>query len=353
MIEKEKMTAPIASVGADVEQPSSNKLTNQSIADLPGKGNLQATNNAENTAKSANKKNPDDLETVSMMELYDTAYPPKLPIVDGLLYNGTYLFVGSPKIGKSFFMAQIGYHISKGLPLWGFSVRQGTVLYLALEDGYARLQKRLSQMFGMEGSENFYFATKSKSLNDGLERQLVTFVTEHKDARLIIIDTLQKVREVGGDKFSYASDYEIVTKLKAFSDKYGICFLVVHHTRKMESSDSFDMISGTNDLQSRRYVDALIQEPYEENESSAMIEMIKKLTANQKTIIMADRGYETYNIFANIQERGLFYLIRIRDTSKKGSISGSLSLPVSCEFDEEIELIMTRKQKFYKTKGYK
>lgn len=127
MTAKEKMTAPIASVGADVEQSSSNKLTNQSIADLPGKGNLQATNNAENTAKSANKKNLDDLETVSMMELYDTAYPPKLPIVDGLLYNGTYLFVGSPKIGKSFFMAQIGYHISKGLPLWGFSVRQGTV----------------------------------------------------------------------------------------------------------------------------------------------------------------------------------------------------------------------------------
>lgn len=51
MTAKEKMTAPIASVGADVEQPSSNKLTNQSIADLPGKGNLQATNKAENTAK--------------------------------------------------------------------------------------------------------------------------------------------------------------------------------------------------------------------------------------------------------------------------------------------------------------
>ena len=61
-------------------------------------------------------------------------------------------------------------------------------------------------------------------------------------------NTLQKVREVGGDKFSYASDYEIVTKLKAFSDKHGLCLLVVHHTRKMESSDSFDMISGTNGL---------------------------------------------------------------------------------------------------------
>lgn len=81
-----------------------------------------------------------------------------------------------------------------------------------------------------------------------MEQQLIRFVAEHKDARLIIIDTLQKVREVGGEKFSYASDYEIVTKLKAFSDAYRICLLVVHHTRKMESSDSFDMISGTNGL---------------------------------------------------------------------------------------------------------
>lgn len=234
MTTKEKATVSGSSVAADVKQPLC-KSTSEIIADLPEKGNLQATKN-------------EDLQTISMMELYDTAYPPKLPVVDGLLYNGTYLFVGSPKIGKSFFMAQIGYHISRGLPLWNFPVRQGTVLYLALEDDYARLQKRLSKMFGMEGSENFYFATKSKSLNDGLEGQLVHFVTEHKDARLIIIDTLQKVREVGGDKFSYASDYEIVTKLKSFSDTYGICLLVVHHTRKMESSDSFDMISGTNGL---------------------------------------------------------------------------------------------------------
>lgn len=81
-----------------------------------------------------------------------------------------------------------------------------------------------------------------------MEEQLKQFVKEHTDARLIIIDTLQKVREVSGDKFSYASDYEIVTKLKAFSDEYGVCLLVVHHTRKMGSSDSFDMISGTNGL---------------------------------------------------------------------------------------------------------
>lgn len=238
MTDKEKVTVSVSSVGADRKQPPT-KSYNKSIADLPGQGNLQSTNNNPNN---------DNLQVISMTELYDTAYPPKLPVIDGFLYNGTYLFVGAPKIGKSFFMAQIGYHISMGLPLWGHPVQQGTVLYLALEDDYARLQKRLSKMFGMEGNKKFYFATKSKSLNNGLEQQLIRFVAEHKDARLIIIDTLQKVREVGGEKFSYASDYEIVTKLKAFSDAYRICLLVVHHTRKMESSDSFDMISGTNEL---------------------------------------------------------------------------------------------------------
>ena len=235
MTVKEKMTAPIASVGADVEQPLQNFKTNQSIADLPGKGNLQATNNAENTAKSANKKNPDDLETVSMMELYDTAYPPKLPIIDGLLYNGTYLFVGSPKIGKSFFMAQIGYHISKGLPLWGFSVRQGTVLYLALEDDYARLQKRLSQMFGMEGSENFYFATKSKSLNDGLERQLVTFVTEHKDARLIIIDIVTQERDGINQQISF-SEIAINNPKRVAEGDYRVTHYKVQRTNEKIST---------------------------------------------------------------------------------------------------------------------
>ena len=300
MTVKEKMTAPIASVGADVEQPLQNLKTNQSIADLPGKGNLQATNNAENTAKSANKKNPDDLETVSMMELYDTAYPPKLPIVDGLLYNGTYLFVGSPKIGKSFFMAQIGYHISKGLPLWGFSVRKGTVLYLALEDDYARLQKRLSQMFGMEGSENFYFATKSKSLNDGLERQLVTFVTEHKDARLIIIDTLQKVREVGGDKFSYASDYEVIAKLKAFADEHGICLLLVHHTRKQQAEDKFDMISGTNGLLGAADGAFLLQK--------------ERRTSNTATLDISGRDQQDQRLYLTRNEERLIWTLERAET---------------------------------------
>lgn len=96
---------------------------------------------------------PSYLETVSLNDLYENVYTKKPPIIDGLLYPGTYLFVGAPKVGKSFFVAQLAYHISTGTPLWNYPVRQGTVLYMALEDDYSRLQERLYRMFGTDGTD--------------------------------------------------------------------------------------------------------------------------------------------------------------------------------------------------------
>lgn len=65
---------------------------------------------------------------------------------------------------------------------------------------------------------------------------------------MIIIDTLQKIREAGGDKFSYANDYEIIGQLKHFADQTGVSLLLVHHTRKQQADDRFERISGTNGL---------------------------------------------------------------------------------------------------------
>lgn len=192
--------------------------------------------------------NNENLNTISMDELYENVYRSRPPIIDGLLYPGTYLFVGAPKLGKSFFMAQLAYHISTGTPLWEYPVRKGTVLYLALEDDYRRLQERSYRMFGTESTENLHFAVNANQLGRGLNEQLADFVRRHTDTRLIIIDTLQKVREAGGDTYSYANDYEIITQLKHFADSIGICMLLVHHTRKQKSDDNFDMISGTNGL---------------------------------------------------------------------------------------------------------
>ncbi len=280
MTEKMKTTAPVSSVGADGAQPIT-KNHIEIIANPQKQINLQAVNLPE-------KSGSGGLQTVSMTELYDTVYPPRTPIVDGFLYGGTYLFVGAPKVGKSFFMGQLAYHVAMGLPLWDYPVRKGTVLYLALEDDYARLQRRLSGMFGVECADNLYLATQAKTLNEGLDRQLEDFLKEHSDARLIIIDTLQKVREVGGDRYSYSSDYEIVTKLKAFSDKYGICLLVVHHTRKLESEDSFDMISGTNGLLGAAD-GAFIMHKKKRTDNVAVMDIVGRDQPDQELTIEFDR----------------------------------------------------------------
>lgn len=198
--------------------------------------------------QSRQKSNNKILETKSMAEIYDTVYLSKPPLMDGLLYPGTYLFAGAPKLGKSFLVVQIAYHISMGLDMWNFPVRQDTVLYLALEDDYHRLQERLYRMFGTDSTDNLHFAIKAPDIENGLDEQLESFMHQHPDTSLIIIDTLQKIREVGGEKYSYANDYEIIARMKEFADKHSICLLLVHHTRKQTADDKFDMISGTTGL---------------------------------------------------------------------------------------------------------
>lgn len=246
-IKQEKTTVPIPSVGADGEQPIS-KNSNKSIADDSFKINDEDLGFQESLKKMQRFNDPAFMPTFSMSELYENVYDSRPPIIDGLLYAGTYLFVGAPKVGKSFLMAQFAYHVSMGHTLWNFPVRKGTVLYLALEDTQKRLQERLFRMFGTDSAENLHFTIWAKQLGNGLDEQLKGFVREHPDTKLIIIDTLQKIREAGSEKFSYATDYEIIGRLKRFADHHNICLLLVHHTRKQQADDKFDMISGTNGL---------------------------------------------------------------------------------------------------------
>lgn len=244
---EKEMTAPVASVGADAEQ-SSQICTDNSITDNSKKFNDYEELFRQQQNELLRQMDPSYLKTVTMTELYDNIFESGTEIIEGLLYQGAYLFVGSPKVGKSFMMLQLAYHISTGKPLWNYKVRQSPVLYFALEDNYARLQRRLYKMFGTEETSNLYLATEGKTVNGGLDEQIRGFMQEHPDTGLIIIDTLKRVRESGGGEYSYSNDYDIVAHLKAIADSYKISMLIVHHTRKEKGEDIFDSISGTNGL---------------------------------------------------------------------------------------------------------
>lgn len=188
------------------------------------------------------------IDTINMEELYETTYMASPPIIEGFLHTGLYILAGAPKLGKSFLAEQIAYHVAIGKPLWNYKVKQGSVLYLALEDNYQDIQQRLYRMFGIETTENLHFAVCAHQIDTELDKQLTGFINSHEDTKLIIIDTLQKVRKSSCGQYNYAEDYNEISLLKKFADEHNVCIMVVHHTRKQKSEDNFDMISGTNGL---------------------------------------------------------------------------------------------------------
>jgi len=277
-LKNKKVTEPVKSAATDNEQSLKSNKTSITKKDSKINEKFEIDDMQENYRQI---NSPDYLHTVSLTELYDTAYQPKEQIIDNLLCSGVYLFAGATKVGESFFMAQLGYHVSSGIDLWEYQTHKGAVLYLALEDNYARLQKRLSKMFGVDSIDNFHFATHAKNLNYGLDSQLKRFMEEHKDTKLIIIDTLQRIREAGSEKYSYGSDYEIITRLKQFADHHNICILIVHHTRKQSSEDCFDMISGTNGLLGAAD-GAFIMQKEKRTDNKAILEIVGRDQQDQK-----------------------------------------------------------------------
>lgn len=112
MENKKERTAPNVSVGADTEQPIQ-KIAENSISEY--EENIKSFEEMQREMQLS--LDPSYLKAVSMNELFDTQYQSKPPLIDGLLYPGTYIFAGSPKLGKSFLMAQLAYHVSTGTAL--------------------------------------------------------------------------------------------------------------------------------------------------------------------------------------------------------------------------------------------
>ncbi len=132
------------------------------------------------------------------------------------------------------------------------------------------------------------------------------------------------------------SDIQIATNPRdkaSFSNKEGVKPYNLLHLNAL-----YNLLSHT-------YEDAIVYKAKEAGENKALIEMVDRSDFTTKTIVTADRGYESYNNMAHIQEKGWFYLIRVKDFGKyKTGILHGLDLPDTEEFDEYIDLNLTRKQ---------
>ena len=182
------------------------------------------------------------LKTVDGATLMSQPLQPACFVVDTLLARGLHILAGSPKVGKSWLALWLAVTVAKGEPVWNMTTKQGTTLYLCLEDSVLRIQNRLFEITE-DAPDSVHFCTECALIGQGLEEQVETFLTAHPDTVLVIIDTLQMVRPV--HDATYANDYRDLSVLKRLADRYGIAILLIHHLRKEGAEDVFHRISGT------------------------------------------------------------------------------------------------------------
>lgn len=188
------------------------------------------------------------LKTVDAETLLSTPLPRTHFVVDELIPQGIHILCGASKIGKSWLMLWLCLQVAEGKPIWNFPSKQSDVLYLCLEDTFTRIQERLYTITD-SAPENLRFAVMCGKIGQGLEKQIENFILEFKNTRLIVIDTLQKVRGENTDKNAYGNDYNEISLLKTIADKYGIAIVLVHHLRKLgDASDPFNQVSGTTGI---------------------------------------------------------------------------------------------------------
>jgi hypothetical protein len=192
--------------------------------------------------------------TISAEALYHKTLRPIVWVIPGKLPAGATLFVGRGKDGKSLLVWNIAMSVvTGGKALGAYDVAQGDVLYLALEDGERRAQQRLfAQMDHMEMTAPpprlDLVPWTAPRIGEGFMERMDTWVDEHPEGRLIIVDILEKVRPARTKDGIYADDYRALEAMQQFGQRRNIAVLVVHHSNKTNPEDFRDTASGSTGL---------------------------------------------------------------------------------------------------------
>jgi hypothetical protein len=189
--------------------------------------------------------------TISAAFLLGLELPEARWAVPGVLPEGVTILAGKPKIGKSWLALGLGIAVgSGGRALGQIAVEPGEALYMGLEDNVRRLQKRMRKMLAdREAPTRLEVTTDWPQLDEGGVEALAAWLDKRPDARLVVVDTLKKIRpREAGSRSVYDLDYEALEPLVPLASGQGVAILVVHHLRKLEAGDPLDMISGSTGL---------------------------------------------------------------------------------------------------------
>lgn len=191
----------------------------------------------------------------SAKRLMSLEFPERVWVISELLPEGLSILAGPPKTGKSF--AVLGWALaaaSGGKALGHLAATPSDVLYLVLEDGERRLQERLRLMGETATTipHRFEYDDEAKRVDGGLLEQLRHWLEDRSGnglGKFIIIDTLAMVKPARNVfRNVYDEDYGGVVELRKLAQQHRVAVLLVHHTRKLDAKDVFDLVSGSYGL---------------------------------------------------------------------------------------------------------
>lgn len=183
---------------------------------------------------------PHEPEMVTADVLQRMELSPLRFTVARIVPRGLVLVGAKQKVGKSFLMLNLAAAVAcGGLALGSLQVEQGDVLYLALEDPYDRVKRRLCELIGDDASwpRALTIARSWPRLDAGGYGRIERWAREVPHPKLAIVDVLAKVRPPRQKQLSaYLDDYGVLSPLKAIADRHDMTVLVVHHARKAEDA---------------------------------------------------------------------------------------------------------------------
>ena len=190
-------------------------------------------------------------EGFSAAELQGEKFEPIKWVVTDLIPEGASILGGKPKVGKSWLVLGLASAVasSEDYAFGEMAVSRGDVLYLALEDGKRRLQRRLRKVLGdkKRWPSGLFFFTEWPRVDQGGIQAIEKWLDAHPATQLIVIDTLKHIEaaELTKGNGGYRADYQSITPLQHLAQQRGIAILIVTHLRKLGSDDPIDMLQGT------------------------------------------------------------------------------------------------------------
>lgn len=245
------------------------------------------------------------LNTISAKELQNKDLPELNIIVENMIFQGLTILASPPKYGKSWMMLDLCLSVATGKDFLGHKTNSGHCLYLALEDSPRRLKDRMLKVLNFEDAPtNFDYAINSETLESGLIKQLENYIIEKGNTKLIVIDTLQKIRgHINKNDTLYSNDYKEIGNLKKFADKYNIALILVHHLRKMsDNSDVFNQISGTNGISGAADT-MIVMSKEKRNNTQTKMSIIGRDVESSEILIEFNNTEFKWNVIGTLEEQ--------------------------------------------------